>query len=439
MIPKKIISRLPSTFGVYQLLKNKTPIYVGKSVNIKARINSHITSSRFDEWEKKLFSEADDIIYTATVSDFTALLLEAKLISLYQPKYNRISKDDKSPLYIRVDIKNEFPKITVSRKVKDPNSIYFGPFPSKQITQSLIYDLRKIIPFCTQKNVTKRACFYKKLNLCNPCPNEINNLSGNDRDVQKKLYLSQIKALVKILSGNFLKIEKQLLKKINDSNKTRNYEESKKLFSRLQTLQYLSTQKVFPEIDDLEINREEIFERMTQLENVAEVFGNGEHQNRIECFDISNLGKSDAVGGMSVYFEGNLDKSQYKKFKIKTIKQQSDFWMLQEMISRRLSHPEWGLPRAIILDGGRPQIEAILILLKKLQKEKILEKYNFVLASIAKRPDRIYLHTKLGTKRIDVGKSDFFQLIVSLRDEVHRFSNKYHRQLRDKNLFTLKS
>jgi len=175
MISKEQIDSLPQTSGVYQFLDHKYPIYIGKSINIRARIKGHLTNSKFDKKEEKLFSFADDIIWQPTVSDFEAILLESELIRKHKPKYNVLSRDDKRELYILIT-KEKYPKILMSRLTIAKNGIYFGPFSSSRLVQELLFEIRRVVPFCTAKKIGKSACFHSRLLLCDPCPNVISHL-----------------------------------------------------------------------------------------------------------------------------------------------------------------------------------------------------------------------------------------------------------------------
>src|SRR3989339_366100 len=126
------VENLPSTTGIYLFKKNNTILYIGKSVNIKARVLSHIENAKIDTKESLIISQTNKIEYIITDSEFKALILEAQLIQKHLPKYNVIWKDNKSYLYIKITIKDKFPKISLIRKtdiIHDQN-YYSGPFSS---------------------------------------------------------------------------------------------------------------------------------------------------------------------------------------------------------------------------------------------------------------------------------------------------------------------
>jgi excinuclease ABC subunit C len=143
---------------------------------------------------------------------------------------------------------------------------------------------------------------------------------------------------------------------------------------------------------------------------------------RIEAYDIANISGQFAVGSMVVFSDGLLDKSQYRKFKIKTVSGANDIAMLKEVLSRRLNHPEWPFPELILVDGGRGQVNAFL--------EILLEhKINIPVVGIAKGQDR------KGGEIVGIKNLDFDKIyLLRLRDEAHRFANAYYRTLHRKSL-----
>src|SRR3989339_497701 len=345
MLTKNQIKKLPNTIGLYIFKNDEVINYIGKSVNIKARVLSHLENAKIDNKERLIIENSNKIETIITESEFKALLLESKLIREFQPKYNSIWKDDKSPLYIQVTTEVEYPKVLVTRKPSLSNkSLYFGPFSSVRMVEKIINDIRKIIPFCTQKKLSKNACFYSKIGLCNPCTNEIGGCKGEARLALKDQYEKKIIVRNKIFRfGRLLTLKDDSEFFLN--NNTKNIKE---LFSLLR--------KYFPQLNKL---------------------------NRIETYDISNLGLKQAVGSMIVMKNNQIDKKEYRKFKIKKIGLRSDFDRLKEVMFRRIKQ-NWPVPDLVIIDGGKPQIRAIL---------KIFHNngLNIPLIGIVKNPDRVII------------------------------------------------
>lgn len=145
---------------------------------------------------------------------------------------------------------------------------------------------------------------------------------------------------------------------------------------------------------------------------------------RLECYDISNLSGTLAVGSMVVFQNGKADKNSYRKFKIKTIDGQNDVASLGEVLTRRLTHLEWTKPDLIILDGGKGQLKAAskigipVVALAKVGKNdgKIFSRYSKHYARLSKLPPNLS------------------NLFLQIRDEAHRFAIAYNRQRRQQAL-----
>jgi excinuclease ABC subunit C len=154
---------------------------------------------------------------------------------------------------------------------------------------------------------------------------------------------------------------------------------------------------------------------------------------KIAALDISNLGSADAVGSLVFFEDGHPRKSQYRRFKIKTVKGQDDFAMLAEVTRRYfeyLTREEKGYPDLLLVDGGKGQLSSVLQTLKNLGMAE-----PSVIA-LAKRLDEVFLPNIPDPLMIPKG-SVSLKLLQRIRDEAHRFAIQYHRTLRKKD--TIKS
>jgi excinuclease ABC subunit C len=151
---------------------------------------------------------------------------------------------------------------------------------------------------------------------------------------------------------------------------------------------------------------------------------------RIEAFDISNIGSDFAVGSMVVFEEGEPAKSEYRRFRIRTVEGQDDFAMMREIVSRRYFRAvkENGvLPDLILIDGGKGQLNSAIDALKALSLD------NLPTIGLAKQFEHIFTPDK--SEPIILSKSNpALHLIQRVRDEAHRFALNYHRKLRSKDL-----
>lgn len=148
---------------------------------------------------------------------------------------------------------------------------------------------------------------------------------------------------------------------------------------------------------------------------------------RLEAYDISNIQGALATGSMVVFESNRPQKSQYRRFRIKTVKEINDIKMLSEIISRRLKHIEWSLPDLILIDGGRAQLNAA----SKVLMDKRLK---IPLIALAKKEEKLY--TPFSQKVVKLYKlpRGFSNALIRLRDEAHRFGISYHKKLREKAL-----
>lgn len=429
MITSKDISIIPSTTGVYFFYKNNAPIYIGKAVNLKARLTSHLQNAKLDRKEAAIIEHADRIDFTQTLSDFEAIILEANLVRKFMPQYNIQLKDDKSYLYIKISIKDTYPKISLVRRENDGVSVYFGPFQSNRLTRSLLSHIRKIIPFCTQKKLGKATCFYSKIGLCNPCPSAIEQQKDEIlKKLLKQQYLHNIKLIVKILDGNSSFVLKHLEKDLSITTQKEDYEQALIIRDKLLLLENLLHTRSFSSWDDIRItNKTSIESAISEFMQANFAITTKPTSFRIECYDISNLFGKDATASMVVFQEGGMEKKEYRRFKIKTVTEISDFAMLQEVLTRRFNHSKWQHPDLLVIDGGPPQLRATRKILAMMQ-------VSIPMIGIAKHPDRLFKVSERISPALYKRNSTFFRIVQEIRDESHRFAKKYHLLLRNKKM-----
>lgn len=420
------IKDIPSTIGVYLFVNKREILYIGKSINLKARIASHFENAKIDSKENAIIQNSKKIRLIILDSEFKALLLESSLIQKYEPRYNRIWRDDKSYLYVKINMKDTYPKIAVVRKENDHMSLYFGPFASTRLVNELLFEIRKVFPFCQQKKLGKSSCFYNKIGLCNPCPSAIENSQDQKlKEDLKRKYRCNIKKIIKIFQGKTDLLLNGLYQSLRKMSKNENYEEAIQIRNRIFSLERLINDRLSLDYDlSLPQNREQAGQSLRN--QLIKYLPNLKKIEKIECYDISNLGNKISTGSMVVFVDGIVNKSEYRKFKIKNPSLNSDFKMLQEIIRRRFTN-KWQKPDLLAVDGGKPQVRIVVKTLKDMR-------LDIPVIGIAKNPDRLIIGTtNLPTIRFDLNNQGF-NLIRLLRDESHRFARKYHLFLREKKL-----
>ncbi|KKR32091.1 MAG: Excinuclease ABC subunit C [Candidatus Gottesmanbacteria bacterium GW2011_GWC2_39_8] len=462
----EIIQDLPGKTGVY-LLKNVNleTIYVGKAINIKERVKSHFSQADDNSKETRLYNETVKVEFILVESEFEALLVEASLIRSLKPKYNVVWRDDKHFLYIKIS-REDFPKIMTVRREDDQKSSYFGPFPSATTTREVLYLLRHIFPFCTQNKISKRACFYTHIGLCDPCPSNIVKLTGDEYDKNKKKYRENISKIKLILSGKTHQLISLLEKEMKGKSKLENFEDAAEYRDKIMKIQYLTKTHqpvrrylespnffdtlVRNELEDLQIELNKYFSGIKLPE-------------KIECYDISNTGGKNAVASQVTFINGEPEKSLYKRYKIRTLNSPNDYMMMKEVLTRRLKHKEWLLPDILMVDGGKPQVNAANEVIKELGlnvpiiglakriEEIIIQKNLNVIAirQLAEKQSQPLYSQTMGSPRRFAPRDDrefssiilprnslALKLLQRVRDESHRFAHKYHELLRMRSLLS---
>ncbi|MFA6250208.1 MAG: GIY-YIG nuclease family protein [Candidatus Shapirobacteria bacterium] len=416
---------LPTQPGIY-LYRDRSGrlIYVGKAINLQKRISSYF--KRPDALGAKTGSLVSQIatIETKVVdSEIEALILEAKYIKRYHPKFNSLLADDRNYPFICIT-KDPIPRVISCFFSTIPdNSLLYGPFPSGYAIRSILRTIRTVFPFRSAKNHPKTKCLYCHLGICpGPSPDP-------------KSYRKTIGIIKKILNGNIQLLQRHLKKLIRQASSDLDFEKAIVYRDRLLAINYIVTgwhqlshlyQNITPANDSL-------LKAVLELESVLKPANpNLSAIKRIECFDISNLGNKYFVGSMVVFANSQIDKSQYRQFKIYSKLTQDDQFMIKEVIFRRLNHPEWPYPELIVVDGGKPQVSAAH---QALALQSLANTSHISVLGLAKKHETIVIKTANNWLEINLPPNSApLHLLERLRDEAHRFANRYRRLLYKKSI-----
>ena len=193
---KEKLKTLPNKSGVYIMRnKNGEVIYVGKAKNLKNRVSQYFRHSEKPVKVQAMVDNVDIIDYFITISELDALALENNLIKKYQPFYNILLKDGKTFPYIRIDMKEEFPKLEIVRKIKKNDSAkYFGPYIAGIDPKAILKTISSAfkVRTCSKKfsstHPLKRECLNYALGLClAPCTNRVTRAEYME-ELKKQLY-----------------------------------------------------------------------------------------------------------------------------------------------------------------------------------------------------------------------------------------------------------
>ncbi|MEJ5166592.1 MAG: excinuclease ABC subunit UvrC [Thermoanaerobaculia bacterium] len=210
----------PSRCGVYIFKDNEgNPLYIGKAKDIRKRLKSHFQEESFKKL--KLLNQTERIDFIITPDELSALFLENNLIKKYQPKFNVNLKDDKTYPFIEITIKDKFPKIFYTRKVRE-GSIYFGPFYPAQKARKIISFIQKNFGIAVCKRDLnkeyKKPCLFYNLKKClGPCVPGLTN---------SKIYRKKVEQAILFLKGKNKKLLKNIQKEIEEKAKNLRFEEA---------------------------------------------------------------------------------------------------------------------------------------------------------------------------------------------------------------------
>lgn len=428
----KRIKRAPRLPGVYLFCGPEREIlYVGKAKDLRARLTSYLVPEEsLAPKTSVMLSLADGVLLHPVGSELEALLLEAKLIKKFLPKYNSQSRDDKRPLYIKITSET-FPKVLTARRHDPQKAFYYGPFPSSAAVRSVLAMLRRIFPYCSAPKIGKRACFNSQIGLCRPCPSEIIRFQGLQRRVLTRQYRKNVSHIKRVLGGDINRLLKDLGKEMSIASGHENFEEAKRIRDEIRQLEYIIQRPSSPEelLANPNLPEELASQRLKALfETFRAYFPSLKSIQRIEAYDVANIQGRVAVGSQVTFVDGIPEKDQYRRYRVRLSGRPNDVGMMKEVLRRRFSHPEWDWPQLILVDGGKPQVGAAMEVMREV-------KLDIPVIGLAKREEKIVIPYGGQFKVLRLSRGDSsLQLLQQIRDEAHRFAQAYHHHLMRKRL-----
>ena len=438
------LGKLPARPGVY-FHKNAAGeiIYVGKAAVLKNRVRQYFQKSHKDAKTEALVREIADTDWVVVDTEMDALFLESEMIKRYMPKWNILLRDDKTVSYVRITMNEEVPYVSFTRNPMDDKATYVGPFYGKKAVEKSVRSLRRIFPYYTRP-YTGHKTLDTDLGLTPGI--EVGRSTPKD-------YKRNLRKLIRYLEGGRKKLLKELEKTMHEESEKGNYELAAEARDQLFGLKELKRKIVFSDKEFLDISSDQA------LKQLQELLGLKEPPRRIEGYDISHQSGEDTVGSMVVFINGAAARSEYRKFKIRTSKN-DDLKSMQEVLTRRLKHREWDLPDLILVDGGITQVKSIVSLVESYNipvvgRDKSGDhtrnaKVKLVIPNIPNRggPEpgkaRSSATTPVATRVVDASRdwrylelstsSHIARLIARIDEEAHRFAITYHSLLKRKRM-----
>lgn len=229
---------LPMSPGVYIMRDgSNNVIYVGKAKKLKNRVSQYFQDTASHSPKTKLMvSKIDHFDVIVAASEFEALILECSLIKRHMPKYNILLKDDKGFPYIRLNLQEKYPRITMVNRISDDGASYFGPFGSRGVTQDLLDTIRSILllPTCNKvfpNDIGKfRPCLHYHMKQCEGwCRTECN----------ADEYPIRVEQARQLLLGNYKQVAAQIKQQMLTAADDLNFELAAILRNRLRTVDAL--------------------------------------------------------------------------------------------------------------------------------------------------------------------------------------------------------
>lgn len=433
---EKKLSKLPRTPGVYfHKDKSGEVIYIGKAAVLRNRVRQYFQNSRVrDPKTDALVAEIADVDWTEVETEADALFLEAELVRRYQPRYNILLRDDKSQQYVRIDIKSDYPTVTLVRRPLDDGANYYGPYINGYAVKKALRYLRRAFPYATARPVNqKRASLHYHLGL---------DPGLEDGRTSLEDYRANLRKLIQYIKGRRQTLIKEIEREMKQAAAAQDFERAAALRNQLFALRQLGRQTLFgdKEVQDASKDR--------ALVELAELLGLTEPPKRIEGYDISHMQGTDTVASMVVFASGIPDKAGYRKFKMR-LPGNDDFAHMKEVITRRFreeNRKKWSLPGLVLIDGGKGQLSAALeardaremqsipfIGLAKKDEEIIIARQVDNGEATAARAEKLGGYIKEDKNFITVRlprTSHVVKLLQRIRDESHRFAVSYHSTLK---------
>lgn len=408
---------LPAAPGVYfHKNANGEVIYVGKAAVLKNRVRQYFHKTQKDPKTIALVREIADTDWIVVDTEMDALFLESEMIKRYMPKWNILLRDDKTVIYVRIDMKSEVPYVSFTRTPQDDKATYIGPFYGKLAVEKALRILRKVFPYYDKPYDGKKT-LNTDLGLTPGI--EVGRTTPTE-------YKKNLRKLRLYLEGGRHRLIKDLEKQMAVAAKEQKFEEASEIKKQLFGLRELQKKIVFSDKEFLDISSDQALVDLQMLLRLAEP------PRRIEGYDISHQSGTNVVGSMVVFVNGASDRAEYRKFKLRNQKN-DDTANLREVISRRLKHQEWEAPNLIILDGGIGQVRAV---------QELLQERQIAVLGRDKSGD----HTRNAAVRIVVPQAESYEtlslppdshiakLIARIDDEAHRFAITYHTLLKRKQM-----
>ena len=324
----KKVHDLPHKPGVY-LMRDRLNrvIYVGKARDLRKRVGSYFMPSRNSTADLKtraLLNSVWDFEIHTVKSEPEALLLEGRLIKEFRPRYNVSFRDDKRFLMVKADMADEWPRFRLTRFKKDDNARYFGPFAHSGALRQTLNFMRKKFGVLTFGRGTPTTRELKSSTY--QVPMKLADITAAD-------YRERVEKACEFLAGKGKDALEGLEEEMRKAAQNMDFERAAELRDMIEDLRRTTkpmrrfTRRTLPSA----INPQ------ADLKALADALSLAEPPRVMECFDISNISTTHIVASMVCFRDGVPDRSNYRRYRIRTVSGQNHFASMAEVIRRRYS------------------------------------------------------------------------------------------------------
>lgn len=424
---KERVRQLPHKPGVY-LMKDRLGkvLYVGKAKDLKKRVSSYFQPSRrFALAQPKVQSMIPLIFDLTTIevrSEAEAILLEGQLIKQYKPRYNTDFTDDKRFLLVRVDVQSKLPSFRLVRNRKDDGARYFGPFARSGLLRQTLTQMRKqfgILLGDARPTPLPDGRFqlYKDIRQ---------EIYGHPNEITAEEYRERVEAACQFLEGKSKEWLKDLEAEMQKAAERKQFEKAAEIRDAI-----LALRKTVSRTRKFTRNHPESWgDGSALLQEARETLELPTEPVHIECFDISHISGTFCVASMVHFRDGQPDKKNYRRFRIRSFIGNDDYRAMEEVVGRRyrrLVDESQALPDLVVIDGGKGQVSAA---------SKVFLALDIPappLVGLAKKEETVVFPDDRPPLKLS-HHDPVLQLLQRVRDEAHRFANAFNAELRSKRI-----
>jgi excinuclease ABC subunit C len=434
----RIARALPDSPGVY-LMKDASGavVYVGKALRLPDRVSSYFVPSADLGFAKQpLLDVVESIEIITCETEWEALLTENRLIKDVRPRFNVRLVDDKTFPYLVVTMREDFPRVFVTRdpagaESEDARELLkgariFGPFTNAGALREAVQVLQRVFKFRTckldiiasdEKNRHFRPCLLYAIGQCTaPCADKIT----------PEAYAGDVERFTRFLNTKQSVMLRELAKEMELASSAMRYEQAAMLRDQIRAIERLSERATKgegwqPESESIILDPEKC------LQSLQKTLGLDEPIRCVEGLDIAHLGGDETVGSKVCFIDGKPFKPEYRRYRVQTV-QNDDYSAIREVVMRRYREAGAGqelYPDVILIDGGLGQLHA------GLEAFQTLDVKPAMVISLAKKEELVYVQER--SEPIRLGRENpGLRLLQAVRDEAHRFAQHYHHVLRRK-------